>query len=284
MRTREFLDWAVTLTETFDLWARVSPQVAETELQTFWSASRARFNAWGFALHQCRADLGSHAPHSWMRWEPLLEEILMSELLTRVVCTILEELDSRRGTREYGPIAQSIFSGHLEARVRTLRLLLDGRDAGVERAARLNRLRLQMEQWTDLLLAHFPSDGPAAAFCFDTQRWQSWSDMENGHRRGPLVLLRLAAGAALGDTGDVAAERLAYYQQMHASVLGMLGPELFSATGPRLSSWQARLLSLTHDSEGVLSRWLADAMGKPSSRADDWARDLPNAPKRFPHP
>lgn len=286
MQTREFLDLAVTLTESFEPWVRLSPRISDSVLHSYWSASRSRFNAWGSALHQCRDDLANHSHAAWVRWEPLLEEILLSELTTRVVCTMLGELDVRRAIREFGPVAQSVFSGHLEARVRTLRLVLDGRDAGVQRAARLNRLRLQAENWTDLLLAHFSPDGAAVAFCFDSSRWRTWSEMEAGHRRGPLTLVRLAVVAALGDTGEVPAERVRYYEQMHAALLGMLGAEVFTATGPLLSAWQARLLTYTHDTEGVLSRWLADAMVEKSSLAteEEIGRDLPAAPKRFHQP
>jgi hypothetical protein len=275
MHTREFFDLAITLTETHHLMEQVGKAISEECLQAYWTASRARFDAWGHGLRAFREQLLAEDPQCWKRWNSLVEEILLSEMPTRVWTTVLEELDQIRGIEEYGPVARSVFEGHLEARARTLQLIVLGCEQGAEAAGRLNQLRMQAERWTDLLLAHFSLDGPAGWLCFDGERWRTWGRMEAGHRMGPLALVRLAAITAFGETSEVAAERVPFYDQMHAATLAMWGPELFSATGPRISAYQARLLSLTQDTQGLLANWLDE------SRDNDSADHRPNQPNRF---
>lgn len=275
MQTREFIDMAISLTESFHLMNRVGHRLSEAALQAYWLASRSRFDSWGHELKACRDDLSRNDQQAWAEWEPLIEEIYLSELPMRVWCTVLEELDVSRGLREYSPIARSVLGSHLEARTRALRWLIDGRDRGVEAAVRLNQLRLQAERWTDLLLAHFATDGPAVNFCHDVERWRTWSYLDHGRHHGSLAMLRQAAFLAFGQTAPIDRKRVVYYQQMHASLLALWGPEMFDMSGPPISAWQARLISLTHDTQGLLASWLDESVERqpPAER--------PTTPDRF---
>src|SRR4030095_3674033 len=86
------------------------------------------------------------------RVRPVLEEILASELLTRIWTATAAAYDQARGDQNLGPVARSILNGHLEARRRLLTILADGRAIELSHAVDLNRFRRCVERWGDMLL------------------------------------------------------------------------------------------------------------------------------------
>ncbi len=81
-----------------------------------------------------------------------MEEVLVSEILTRVVASIATEIDQDCGDDETSPVTHAIFLAHLEARTRVQKVMIDGRGCRVPDAVRLNRLRQGVERWTDVLI------------------------------------------------------------------------------------------------------------------------------------
>ncbi len=172
----------------------------ESALQQYWAASRCRIQRWIEVLRQplapvvdaSRSFAATDTPTNdieqsanvWGTWKAIrihwrliasLEEILLSELLSRVWAALLTAYDQHHGSQQASPPAQSIFQGHLEVRSRLLNLLLQLDEHLVPEAVCLNQLRSQVERWTDLLLATLADLVPPTPFAFDTCRVQDFA-------------------------------------------------------------------------------------------------------------
>ncbi len=84
-----------------------------------------------------------------------------------------------------------------------------------------------------------------------------------------------ASRAAFVESAPVPLDHVDAHRRMHAAMLGCLGQELFLGNGPLISDWQARLLTLTDDTQCLLERWLDG----PASHDHD--PESPGALRRF---
>jgi hypothetical protein len=143
---------------------------------SYWSGSKSRLARWNMALktfdHDIRHPHESHNP--WPAIEIVVEEIVAAEMLTRIWSAILVSLDEASGRGELSGLAQSVFLAHMEARNRTLRLLLSGRAANERMFDRINQLRRSVEKWTDLFLSWLPNGSVARRFAFDQPRFDDY--------------------------------------------------------------------------------------------------------------
>ncbi len=139
---------------------------------TYWTSSRIRLQRWVTALkmfeHDIRHPQLGHDP--WPALEIVVQEILVSELLTRVWSAAVLTHDWYHQTDELHGLAHSIHISHIEAKNRALRILLAGQAANETACERMNNLRRRMERWTDLLLGQLPHGEQAAIFGFDRLR------------------------------------------------------------------------------------------------------------------
>ncbi|HTN77023.1 MAG TPA: hypothetical protein VL096_17310, partial [Pirellulaceae bacterium] len=172
---------------------RTVPRHSESGLEQYWVASKCRLDRWGRMLKQYSLRLEEPgAPRSllWKDAQPLCEEILASEVLTRVWTALGCGIDELQQTREIGPIVRGVYIGHQEARNRVLSLMLQGQGFGVEAAVVLNRLRHRIERWSDLLLGYVHTGCDAKEFAFDPVRMAEFADdiqHEQQQPGGPLA-------------------------------------------------------------------------------------------------
>lgn len=228
----------------------------------YWSASRCRLDRWGRALKQ----LSPACPRPPCG---LFEEILVSDVLTRVWTAILVSYDVRQGMEEAGPPARSIFSGHCEARGRVMELLLKGRGLYSDQAAALNRVRRRAEKWTDVLLARLGAVGDLGEFAHDAELVEVLAaDLRAGRGFGAgerswagcLASLRLAfshLSPASLPNADLAAK-------IASSVLASFGAGLFDAHGLPAALRSVRLLSAALDAQGLILELFADETAPPA--------------------
>ncbi len=154
------------------------PSIPSEAIVQYWAGSRGRFELWHQAMARYRnAERAGDAIllRRWWREHILfLEEVLVSEMLTRVVAAIGYALDARGETDEVAPITHAIQLSHLEATNRVQHLMLRGRGSTVQDAVRLNRLRTGVERWTDALLGRISDDSAGLArYGFDQARVKS---------------------------------------------------------------------------------------------------------------
>jgi len=160
--------------------ASLRPDIPADAMTRYWVASRQRTELWHRGLARL-ADLESTGNSLaidawWFEHVPMIEEILVSEMLTRVMAAVGAALDTDIQERDIEPITYSIFQTHLESRNRVLRVLLFSRGRSVELALRLNRLRRCVERWNDFLLAPLISAYPdSIQFAIDVGRARAYA-------------------------------------------------------------------------------------------------------------
>ena len=105
----------------------------------------------------------------------MLEEILFSEVLTRVWAAATVSYDAHHKSQSLGPVAKSIFLGHQESRNRVLLAILKMHDTQPSEGRRLNVLRQKCERWTDMFLAYFPLSPDVQRMAFDVERCREFA-------------------------------------------------------------------------------------------------------------
>jgi hypothetical protein len=154
-------------------------RVPKTAIEAYWTASRCRLDRWTRLLRRL-ADAGAQvplpAPLNWTRVRGVLEEILASEMLTRLWTAACVAYDRARDDDELAPIARSVFLGQLEARRRVLHLVTDARAIDLAHCVALNQLRRRVERWTDMLLAHVSRDVDITEFAFEPDRAMEFAE------------------------------------------------------------------------------------------------------------
>jgi hypothetical protein len=241
-------------------------------LGQYWSASKCRLDRWASVMKRVSTPAPSAAPLARLALDigeeapPLpdgylksvLEEILMSDVLTRVWTAVLAAFDRRHGAAQNAPIAERILLGHAEARNRALTLLVHGPGISSHEALSLDRLRRRTERWTDLLIGHvciehdvseFAANPEVAReFARDLRNHRGWSSESQSW---PLLLASLRAAfrqgvAAVSPNSDL-------NRQIAAGVLACLPPELFDSTGLLRSLWMTRLAHAADDAQGLIA-------------------------------
>ena len=144
----------------------------------YWSQSKCRQARWMSALKLFEADLNdqdnNHDP--WPAIEIVVQEIFLSEMLTRIWSAAMVAHDIHYEANELTGLAHSIHIGHLEAKNRAMRLLLNEDSTNPEIFDRLNWLRRKVERWTDLLLGQLPDTVAAQRFGFQPNRVKDFAE------------------------------------------------------------------------------------------------------------
>ncbi len=238
-----------------------NPAIPSVAMVQYWAASRSRFDLW----HQTMARY-SNAERAgdaimlrrwWREHIVVLEEVLVSEMLTRVVAALGDAVDAGSGTDEVAPITRAIHLSHLEAANRVQHLMLRGRGSSVQDAVRLNRLRTGVERWTDVLLGRMAVDATdVIRYGFDQSRARTHAGEMRSYGHGParetalwlmdaamrdMLSRRMSSQAALPQANKNIAE----------SVIMMLRDDLFDSVGT-LKSLKLQRINLDHHSSDTM--------------------------------
>ncbi len=193
----------------------------------------------------------------WPLVRPVIEEILLSEMLTRVWSGVLAAHDRRRGESEGDPIARSVMMGHLEARHRALTLLLHNPGVGMIAAAELNRLRSRVERWIDLLVGGLLERDEFNQFAIDPERAREFAADFRERRRQPLAqhswqLTLASLKSAFRAERDNHSGNARVNTRIASAIVACFPPELFDATGVLQSLWVVRLTNAATDAQGMI--------------------------------
>lgn len=279
MHSRELVELAALASAHGRALIRSGPPALPIEgLGEYWSASKCRLDRWTSALGRLAPGVGAATPPlPNVHLTSVLEEILLSDVLTRVWTAVLAAFDRRHGAEENAPIAQRILLGHAEARNRVLTLLVHGPGISSHEALRLDRLRRRSERWTDLLIGHVCNEhdvsefaaNPAVAreFAADLRDHRGWSTESQAW---PLLLASLRAAfqgvVAVSPNSDL-------NRRIAAGVLACLPPELFDSTGLLQSLWMTRISQAADDAQGLIAAMFP--CESPLSRLDSPALRAP---------
>jgi len=246
--------------------------------EEYWAASKCRLDRWGRLLRRL-AEAGrlTVRPPALReeRVRPVLEEILASELLTRLWTAVACGYDAAKGRTECEPVARNIWSGHLEARRRLLALLADGRVISLPEALRLNKVRRRVERWTDMLLGYLASAVAIDEFCFEPARARDFAqDAESSGAAMPramqqhLVLVSLRASLEGCLSPDSVNRDL--NRRIGGAIVRMLAEAQVDATALVPSLWLARIEQGASEAEDLLARlWQLEREACPAVTAAD---------------
>jgi len=235
-------------------------RVPKAAIEQYWTASRCRLDRWTRLLRRL-ADAGTQLPVpatlNWTRVQPVLEEILASELLTRLWTAASVAYDRHRKDEEVTPVARNVFHGHLEARHRLLQLLSDGRAIELADAVALNQLRRRVERWTDMLLAHLARDVDVTEFAFEPDRVIEFAeDLSHeavaAERQFTCQLILSSLRAAFQTNLAERSPNLDLNRRLGSALLGCFREELFDATGLVKPLWVERLSATADDAQGMI--------------------------------
>jgi hypothetical protein len=234
-------------------------------IEDYWVGSRLRLDRWSRSfrafqrsLDSCTSAAATRA--AWRDLRPVVEEVFVSEILTRFWGGVLAACDARRGVREAEPIGRAVLRGHLEARRRAT-YLADERSVGAGETAALKRLRQRADRWSDFLLGSLAHLHDVGGLAVDADRARDFAtllgDRTSARSRTAwqlgLVSLRSAFKAGPGarsPNGDVNA-------RIASSVVSCLPPEQVASTEVFRSLWLVRLENSARDAQRMLDELLA---------------------------
>jgi hypothetical protein len=260
------------------------PGTTETSVELakqYWTASKCRLESWQRALRIFKDDLKESDPwhDPWPATEVVVQEILLSELLTRVWSAVLIQRDRSAHSNELTGVAQSVFISHMEVSSQAIRLLLAQAAARERAVERLNALRRRIERWTDLLLGCLPDPDVSARFAHDRQRMkeffadrrqQSWDAL----RQANQILLASLIADLKKNTNRLSANP-ELNRQIAAGVMTLLPAERFDSIGLPKSPSQLWIEQTLDESDIYLEefRRLCEATGD-NLPGDDRFRDV----------
>jgi len=156
-------------------------QAVASSVIEYWVSTRSRLELWHqviarYRRAECQGDRTT-MKEWWSRHVGVLEEILVSELLCRIVAAVGHHLDESIGQQHLSPVTESVFDGQMEVRSRVHHLMLFGRGNSVRDAVRLNRLRQGVEHWTDAILGRMmPQCRGALRYAIDVDRATAFAE------------------------------------------------------------------------------------------------------------
>lgn len=247
------------------------PKISSGAMTGYWVAARQRTELWNHGLGRLNELQEFGRPMMIDQWwedhTAMVEEILISEILTRVMAATGATLDADVAESDVEPVTESVFVSHLESRNRVLRILLFGRGRSVDEAQRLNRLRRCVERWTDYLLGPLIQIRPeAVAYAIDPVRATTFageSAWEQGEGFGDTIAWLTTSTIAMS-LSSLCERRPALPQanrQVGDAVLACLRPELFDSLGiPHTAQTQRIRSGRSPESEPIerpgQSHWL----------------------------
>lgn len=239
--------------------------VSDDTLVEYWTASRNRFEHWNRSIAMFRdADRSGDwalLSRQWSEQLIVLEEILVTEILTRVVAALGSCIDDqakrddsqwnsdcpKRTAERISPITHGVFLSHLEISNRVHQMILARRGCHVQHMVRLNRLRRGVQRWNDLLIGRLSLQSPRQfSYSFETDRARTFSEEirdcgHDVHRETTSWLMNAAMRDTLmRRTSETAASPEAN-QDVASSVLRIFRPELFDSLGFPKSMWLHRM-------------------------------------------
>jgi hypothetical protein len=268
MHARELVELAAIVSAHGPILVRGGNAISAQNIEQYWTSSKVRLDRWArrlkmYSSRSARAVQGLDQPHAereeyvWPEARGVLEEVLASEMLTRVWTAVLCAYDRCRGTDDAEPVARSVLIGQMEARHRVLTILSHDSGIDAKAAAALNQLRRRAQRWTDLLVGHLAVMYGVGEFAFDPRRasdfadnWRCRCGLRGSRHTWPLVLASLRA--AFHPVLTSQSPNAEVNARIAASILACFSAELFDSTGLLRPLWLMRLTTTADDTQGLI--------------------------------
>jgi hypothetical protein len=272
MHSRELVELAAIVSAHGPVFVRGAERLSATGMEEYWTASKIRMDRWGHALRDFVATAdNAKCRQQWKQILGTLEEIITSEVLTRVWSAVVCAHDRQHGADDAGALAQSVMQGHADARHRVLSLLVRHQGVEPDEAMRLTRLLRRSERWTDMLIGFLAGLHNCLEFAVDQQRARDFSaDLHyqsshpGGRQAWPLVLASLRGAFRQGM--QPRSPNADLNGRIASSILSCFQPELFDGTGLFCSMWLLRLANAANDAQMMIDELLAEESSQAISR------------------
>jgi hypothetical protein len=289
MHASELLELAAIVSAEGPVLVEGPGVLSASSLEQYWTASQCRFDRWAGVFKQLSAEASNPAEDWAMRWpvyRATLEEVLTSEVLTRVFGAVVTAYDAHRKSDQAEPIARSVMVGHLEARNRVLRHLVSGPGMNAEEGLRLDRLRRRSERWTDMLVGYLHGMVDVRQFAIDPDRAVDFGEDLNYRQRSTtcsqaLALIQTSLRAAFRTANSLPTPNADLNERIATSVLACFRADLFDATGTLRSLWMTRLCNGAADVHGMLDDLLEDVACSASRQEEEAADRFLERLRRF---
>lgn len=275
MHARELVEVAGLVALNGPLLIAGSHAPSNVYLEQYWATSKGRYDNWCRTLKSYALAVHDESHEhfdEWVRFRAALDEIFLSEMLTRVWTAVLVAGDRAAKINTAEPIARNVLATHLEARRRALTLLVHARGINTHQAVAVNRLRRRAERWADVLIGGLLHLADVREFAVDADRAADFAEdlgrarHEPGGRHAWRLTLVSLRTAFQGGLAPMAANADAN-ARVAASILGCFPPDLFDTTGVFQSLWMMRLSANATDAQGMIADLLRSesgrAIGKP---------------------
>jgi hypothetical protein len=230
----------------------------------YWAVARQRFERWQarLSLHRSRTESAgaSRRVALWREIRPTIEEIFLSDVLTRMVAAFGTKLEAEGLDSDMGPIVYNIYSAQEDIRHRCLRLLV-APGLPVDQAVELNRIRHSLEHWTDAFLAYLSDRPIVLRFAFKPERTQEFVDEISAQpseqaRQVAWQLLTASCQKWMAKNCSSTSANPQLNQQLGEATLAMLQPDRFPSLSPFPSLASDRMTTLIDQADLWLAKLL----------------------------
>ena len=226
-------------------------------LASYWSASKRRIDSWGRYLRQGALD-DKEQPAKFTL-TAILEEIVLSEPLTRIWTAISAAGHQSRDLEKSVAVAEYIMKSHLEVRDQAMVRLSTG-DQDEQTVADIVRLDRCTARWTDLLLAYVEQNYPASHLAPNPER--SLDFFQDLQDRSSRLGQEVSSAITLATMRETICDQL-QPQSPHMDLNFQIGAAILdSCAGPVLSHrlfeslWTIRLIHTTAQCQQMLADYL----------------------------
>lgn len=237
-------------------------------LNAYWIANRQRADQWHEAIHIYRSQLETAGMSKrlilWGELRGVISEVLLSEVLTRVLAAVGAELERENIDDDVSPITSSVASTHAEARQRCLQLMVDGPNQPTSDAVQLNRLRLYLDEWTDMLLAQIGDCHGARLYCHRLTRMQEWAEEFDANQESDfggidMQLRLLGMRRWLARSPVIVDANPNLNQSIGRASMAMLRPEWFDSLGCMKTLASHRIQAIISETDGMITNLLSNS-------------------------
>ncbi len=263
--------WLVEIGTLFAIESKLQEEKSHllhpSAIHRYWAVSRQRFENWQAKLSEHRDRLESVGASGRIteskQLRPIIEEIFLSDVLTRILAAYGARLESDSINADLGPIAHNVFNSHEDVRNRCLRMLVS-QGLPVDQTVELNRMRYSIEHWTDAFIAQFSYDTTRLDYSFKPERTAELIDeaKERSDESTKLVAWQLMIGSCqkwMNQNCRSAPANPILNQQLGESVLAMIHPDRFPSLSPFPLPFSDRVTTLIDQA----SLWVSQLMTPP---------------------
>jgi hypothetical protein len=267
MHVRELIELSSAIVTNASELITCQPRLAARAMESYWVQSKVRSDHWTKAINDysraCVAGSVTERAVAWQQIRPVLEEILASEILTRVWCATICHVDNGPTRGEFAPIARSVLMSHHESRNRALNTMVYGQGSTLSDAVTLNRLRRRVEKWNDVLIGGLLVQFDSRAYAFDVNRAQAYAKELTDEQRdlrqcAAWESLRTSLTAAFQTGISLLAVSNNANRAIAVSVMNGLPANWFDGPNVAHSLWLERLDHTAQNAVGLVAEALAE--------------------------